>query len=79
MSRTYRSSYTKKLCLKKPKSLNYLKGNQAFVEELTNEGYFPRNRETAKANSQNIPNAWNDKPVAALYEIDFADGKIWTT
>ena len=77
MSRTFRNPNTKNLCLRKPKSKNYLLGNQHFVEELIDEGYSPRNRETAKANPQNIPNAWDDKPVSALYEIDFAGGKIW--
>lgn len=78
MSKTIRSSYTKNTCLRRPQSLNYLKGNQAFVDELVEEGYFPRNRETAKSNPQNIPNAWDDKPVSALFEIDFADGKVWS-
>jgi hypothetical protein len=77
MSRTQRKPYTKNTCLRNPQSLNYLKGNQAFVDSLLEEGFFPRNRETAKANPQNIPNAWDDKAVAALYEIDYCNGKIW--
>lgn len=77
MSRTFRNSYTKNLCLRKPKTLNYLLGNQQAVDELVDEGFTPRNRETAKANPQNIPNAWDDKAISALYEIDFAGGKIW--
>lgn len=77
MSRTFRNANTKNMCLRKPKTHNYLLGNQKAVDELVDAGYYPRNRETAKANPQNIPNAWDDKPVSALYEIDFAGGKIW--
>lgn len=72
MSKTYRNYLCARKGFKKPKSFNYLKGNQAFVDSLKQEGYSPRNREVCKANSQSIPNAWEDRAISALYEIDFA-------
>lgn len=81
MSRTYRNPYIPNLCLRTPQTLNQVKQLQKAVDEIKELGFNPNNRTTARGNynSKHIPNAWDDIPVAALTEIDYAKGIVWET
>ena len=69
MSRTKRDPYIRNLCLRHPQTLNEMKGNQAAVEELLDEGYTPRSREVARTSWKVIANAYDDVCIAALDEV----------
>jgi hypothetical protein len=73
MSRTKRNPNIKHKCLRRPKTRNQILQLQKAVDDLTENGFFPDNRLSSRANNGSaiIPTAWNDINIAALSEIYF--------
>lgn len=70
MARTYRSDpLHSRFLLKKPKTKQRVKMEMSAVEQMKEEGFEPRPRGLANSKySLNVPNAWDDYPVAAYNE-----------
>ncbi len=54
------------------------KAEQAAVQALVEEGYYPRPRVRARGNNKGtIPDSWDDYKISAYDELDFNNGQLF--
>lgn len=75
MSRTIRNIAYSCVCARKIHYRNQFKNSVAWVEEMRDLGYEPRNRDKNMARKQYL-NGWDDYSVSGWYEMSYINDLI---